>query len=61
MRKNTRKAIISQFLVGLAIATIAGTAIAPLGSQSFNPVLALTGLVLSSALLAIALGSSRSD
>jgi len=60
MQKNTTS-LLSQFLIGLAVATFAGTIIAPLGAQTFSPVLAAAGAISALALVGIALASSNGN
>ncbi|KKB82567.1 hypothetical protein VW35_00325 [Devosia soli] len=55
MRKNNRASIFSQFLVGLAVALIAGTVIGPLGAGTLSPVLSLMGAAGALAIVAIAI------
>ncbi|CAN7512075.1 hypothetical protein [Devosia sp. LjRoot3] len=58
MQKH-HKPIIGQFLTGLAIATIAGTIITPLGTQTFSPGLAMSGIIAASIFLLIAAVTNR--
>ncbi|KKB76986.1 hypothetical protein VW35_15980 [Devosia soli] len=60
MQKNSTS-LLGQFLIGLAVATFAGTIIAPLSAQNFNPILAATGAVSALTLVGIALASSHGN
>ena len=60
MQKHT-KTLVGQFLIGLAVATLAGTIIAPVGAHTFRPDIAVAGAVAAFALLGIGVACNPSQ
>lgn len=58
MQKNTR-ALVGQFLIGLAVATLTGTIIAPAGSHTFRPDIAVAGAISALVLMGIAVACNE--
>jgi len=60
MNQNS-KALISQFLIGLAVAIVTATITVPIATQTFNPVVSSAGFVAVVTLVAIAPAAAERD